>query len=76
MEIFSPLTPALQPHGLSCFEVPAWARGGRHCLWLPRDQCIFSSDSTQSEPHRVGLAVAAFIVMVLYSHAGFELSSP
>lgn len=70
-EIFSPLTPALQPHVFFCFAEPAWAVGGRWFLQQSRGHC---SDSAQSEPHRVGLAVTSYIVTALYSHTGFEFS--
>lgn len=75
MEIFSPLTPALQPRVFFCFAEPAWAAGGRCFLQQSRGHCNFSGDSAQSEPHRVGLAMTSHIVTAPYSHISFELCS-
>lgn len=75
MEIFSPLTPALWAHFFFCFAEPAWAVGGRYFPWQSRGHGNFSSDSAQSEPHRVGLAVTSYIVTAPYNHTGFQLCS-
>lgn len=50
MEIFSPLSSALQPRVFFGFAEPAWAAGGRCFLQQSRGHCNFSGDSAKVNP--------------------------